>query len=488
MDSLPKSNVNSENQSRIDLLQLEILIIGGGISGFATGIHLINKGFTKITICERDPTFDTRRQGYGLTLLQGLSAIKQLGSDVYEEILHLDTPSRSHFIFNAQGDIVGFYGTIFWPEQDSSTHSTNKAKKKKHNLHISRQNLRLILKQKFERLLSEKSIVNSQILWNKKLDSIEKIDFKYRCNFSDSSTINANIIIGCDGINSKTRKEKYRLNDCPLPANNYLGIIVVLGITHSSHCLVEKKIFQTVDGDMRLFVMPFYDSEATHHNVMWQLSFPLNETESVNFAENVDLLKEYVIAKCSKWHSPIPEMIASTQLEYIMGIPAYDRNLIEAGDLNQDRIALIGDAAHPMSPFKGQGANQALLDSVQLVEVLVYNEKQIKKPDIYMKKSKTNKEKQKLIDLVETPGHTLSSIELSIRKFHENMNKRVENKVLESRQRVSKYHEPQIVEIESYSDRGVLKELIQRLKLAGINSSSGSQLENLIIEEIKKLT
>ena len=184
-------------------------------------------------------------------------------------------------------------------------------------------------------------------------------------------TVEADALIGADGIHSVVRKQFYPVEGIP----KFSGIILHRGTTISTPFLSGSSMIMAGSRSKKFVAYPITQpDEEGIQLINWIADLQVSEEENIMARDwNRRADKEKLLDQFQAWKFPwldVPSLINNA--EAIYEFPMSDRDPLPQWSF--ERITLLGDAAHPMYPIGSNGASQAILDAECLTECLQRND------------------------------------------------------------------------------------------------------------------
>jgi 2-polyprenyl-6-methoxyphenol hydroxylase-like FAD-dependent oxidoreductase len=315
-----------------------IAIIGGGIGGLTAAQAMLQRGLD-VTVYEAAP--ELKEIGAGVSLSpNAMKALRSLGLET--PVRDIAWESDHQYLRNwRSGRIISDTETRGNLERFGAKGCT-----------IHRADLLDVLSQ---------GLPPDVVKLAARCTGVETNDHGAVARFNDGTEVEADVIVGADGIHSAVRASLFG-PDAP----RFTGKICW-------RCLVPVDAIPgglpTMNGTTWL---------GPHGAVV---VYPVRRGELVNVVAHYDndtWTEESWIRECDRqevidnyagWHESLMRLFSASERHYKWAL--YDREPL--AQWTRGRATILGDAAHPMLPYLGQGACQAMEDGCVLAAALAAN-------------------------------------------------------------------------------------------------------------------
>ncbi|WP_370181971.1 FAD-dependent oxidoreductase [Rhodococcus wratislaviensis] len=317
-----------------ELKNLNIAIVGAGYAGAAAAKALSLLG-ADVTVYEQATA--VREVGAGIGLRPStMDRFRRWG--IFDAIANVSSPSDYFEILTATDDPIM---KETWPGIDDYAEAT-----KTHLIHRG---------DFIDALLGV--LPEGMVHLGHKLESVEDRGDRSVLTFANAETVEADLVIGADGIKSVVRQQLFS-DKGPVFSGEH-AYRAVISVDDAHGMVVDDNLRMYIGRGTKVYLLPL-----RHRG---QVSFDITALcPDGTWAPQIT--KDDIVATVEGFDERIVNIARGLDLDTVSIRAVYDIDPVERW--HSDSVVLVGDAAHSMLHHQGQGANSAILDAGALADAL----------------------------------------------------------------------------------------------------------------------
>jgi 2-polyprenyl-6-methoxyphenol hydroxylase-like FAD-dependent oxidoreductase len=334
---------------------MRVAIVGAGIGGLALAQGVLKAG-VDVRVYERDPSPRHRKQGYRIHI-----------SPVGEAALAATLPAavRRRMIETAThpGDLLAGFDEQLKPAFEQVFPGAGP------------DTVSAVDRYAFRRALM--TGLDDVLAFGKQFESyVEGVD-GVEIRFADGSSATADVLIGADGVGSRVRAQL--LPDFEVVDIGVRCIYGKVPLTDAVRSIVPQAFMRGMNlvtdgsGCGAAFAPVLFRTAPEEYGdylmaVMTGTNAVLGASDAELFAMSPADLWGIVTRATAGWHPTVRSLVEAAEVD--AAFPITLRTCTVVAPWPTGRVALLGDAIHPMTPAAGAGANTALWDAARLTRAL----------------------------------------------------------------------------------------------------------------------